>query len=302
MSIRKLGTIDCQIVETTPFVFDGRLVLLETITEGYPQNQTGERYLRCREVESGRIYPAFGKKHSFASAYTEKGIVWVFAPSEEIKGTYYNLHGGKYVQVFRSENLHDWAEVGRYELQNEGRAWNTSVCKGNGRYVMAYETDDPNYYPKFTIKFAESSDLVRWSKIPDTIYGHDRYVGCPTLRYYEGWFYIICLERRNSDPLFPEWYFEEIIARSQDLISWERSAKNPVLTPSSEDRMVYYPDVKLTGHEVNINNSDIDFCEFNGKTEIFYVWGDQLGIHFLARAEYPGTEKDFLESYFEVGK
>ena len=298
MAIRKLGTIDYQIVEITPFVFDGRLILLETILEDYPQNHTGERYLRCRDVESGRIYPAFGKRHSFASAYVENNIVWVFAPNEDIKGAYCNPNGGKYLQVFRSEDLHDWIELTRFELRNEGRAWNSSVCKAEGRYVMAYETDDPNYYPKFTVKFAESADLMHWTKIPDAIYGYDRYVGCPTLRYYSGWFYIICLEHRNNDPLFPEWYFEEIIARSMDLVHWERSAKNPVLTPSSDDRLIYHPDVKLTGREVDINDSDIDFCEFQGKTQIFYTWGDQLGIHFLARAEYAGSEKAFLESYF----
>lgn len=299
MTIRKLGTIDYQLVETTPFVFGGRLILLETILEDYPQNHTGKRYLRCRDVESGRIYPAFGWFHSFASAYTEDGVGWVFAANENITGRYFNPDGGKYVQVFRSEDLHDWAEISRFDAQNEGRVWNTSVCKSEDHYVMAYETDDPNYYPKFTIKFAGSPDLIHWTKITGTIYGEDRYTGCPTLRYYDGWFYLICLERRNSDPLFPEWYFEEIIARSRDLIHWERSTKNPLLTPSPEDRLIFHPDVRLTGREVNINNSDIDFCEFQGKTAIFYAWGDQLGIHFLARAEYAGSEKEFLEGYFK---
>lgn len=299
MSIRKLGTIHDGIVETTPFVFDGKVILLETITEDYPQNHIGERYLRCRDVESGHIYPAFGFKHSFASAYAEDGAVWVFAPNEDIVGAYANPDAGKYVQIFRSENLHDWTEVGRYELHNEGRAWNTSVCKADGRYVMAYECDDPNY-PKFTIKFAESTDLIHWANVPKSIHGEDRYEACPAMRYYDGWFYCICLEMRNSDPLFREWYFEEIIARSQDLIHWERSSKNPVLTPSPEDRLIFHPDVKLTGREVNVNTSDIDFCEYQGKTVIFYAWGDQLGIHFLARAEYAGSEREFLESYFQA--
>ena len=299
MNLRKLGTTDYDIVETTPFVFKEKLILLETVPECYRrQDHAGERYLRCRDVESGRIYPAFGKRHSFAGAYTENGLVWVFAPNEGIAGAYHDSGGGKYIQVFRSEELHDWKEVGQFKLQNEGRAWNSSVCKAEGRYIMAYETDDPNYYPKFTIKFAESTDLVRWTKIPKAIQGEDRYEACPALRYYDGWFYNICLERRNSDPLFSEWYFEEIIARSRDLVHWQRSDKNPLLTPSPEDRLIYNPDVKLTGREVNINTSDIDFCEFQAKTHIFYAWGDQLGIHFLARAEYPGPEKEFLESYF----
>ncbi|MGB9717318.1 MAG: hypothetical protein ACP5PQ_01915 [Thermoproteota archaeon] len=50
---------------------------------------------------------------------------------------------------------------------------------------------------------------------------------------------------------------------------------------------------------VNINNSDVDFCEFNGKTVIYYSWGDQKGTEFLAEAVYNGKLESFLKSFFE---
>ena len=48
----------------------------------------------------------------------------------------------------------------------------------------------------------------------------------------------------------------------------------------------------------NCNNSDIDFCDFNGKTIITYSWGNQHGKEFLALAEYEGSLKELLESHF----
>jgi len=49
----------------------------------------------------------------------------------------------------------------------------------------------------------------------------------------------------------------------------------------------------------NINNSDIDFCEFNGRLIINYSWGNQHGKEFLAEAVYEGTLKQFLKGWFK---
>lgn len=46
------------------------------------------------------------------------------------------------------------------------------------------------------------------------------------------------------------------------------------------------------------SNSDIDMCEWNGKTLFTYNAGNQLGFYFLAEAEYDGSVADFLESNF----
>ncbi len=72
---------------------------------------------------------------------------------------------------------------------------------------------------------------------------------------------------------------------------------------SDEDKKIVNPgfaakqEQKIAG-ENNLNNSDIDFCEFNGKLIINYCWGDQLEIDFLAEAVYDGTLEEFLEGWF----
>jgi len=48
----------------------------------------------------------------------------------------------------------------------------------------------------------------------------------------------------------------------------------------------------------NINNSDIDFCEWNGRLLITYSWGNQQGTEFLAAAAYEGTLAEFLRGWF----
>ena len=72
---------------------------------------------------------------------------------------------------------------------------------------------------------------------------------------------------------------------------------------SPEDRKIANP--KLTASQrarvataVNINASDIDFCEYKGRLRITYCWGNQRGIEHLGEAIYDGTEASFLEGWF----
>ena len=46
------------------------------------------------------------------------------------------------------------------------------------------------------------------------------------------------------------------------------------------------------------NNSDVDFCEFRGRTVIYYSWGNQQGTEFLAEAAYDGSLASFLRGFF----
>ena len=63
------------------------------------------------------------------------------------------------------------------------------------------------------------------------------------------------------------------VVRSRDLLRWEASPFNPVLRASPEDKIIANP--RLTdaqrnrvAHAVNLNNSDIDFCEWQGQLVI----------------------------------
>jgi hypothetical protein len=48
----------------------------------------------------------------------------------------------------------------------------------------------------------------------------------------------------------------------------------------------------------NINNSDVEVCEFEGKTILYYSWGNQQGTEFLAHARYEGPVKEFLSGFY----
>jgi hypothetical protein len=72
---------------------------------------------------------------------------------------------------------------------------------------------------------------------------------------------------------------------------------------SDEDKRIANPRLtadqrKAIGEAKNINNSDVDLCEFKGKTVIYYSWGNQQGTEFLAEAVYEGTLASFLRGFF----
>lgn len=111
----------------------------------------------------------------------------------------------------------------------------------------------------------------------------DRYTACPAIRFSGGYYYMIYLEQKPGPT------YEPHIVRSRDLVHWESSPFNPVIRFSPEDKIIANPNLSWEERNriakaVNINNSDIDLCEFEGKTIIYYSWGNQQGIEFLASA------------------
>ena len=143
---------------------------------------------------------------------------------------------------------------------------------------MAYESNDPTY-PAFTTKFARSSDLLHWEKIPQAVFGTNRYTACPCIRHADNYYYMLYLENRS-----PRHYFETYITRSSDLIHWETSAANPVLRPEGTDE--------------GINASDPEVVEIDGSTYLYFAVGDQLTWMNIKRAAYPGSTQSFFESWY----
>jgi len=284
--IRKLGTVQYHLVEVSPFVYRGKLLIFESVRPRTPDNtHGGEHYLRIRELHdgtrdvrspeefaAGRVLAEFGEGFTFGVPFVWEEEIFVYA-SPAVKGTEPDD-----IHLFRSDDMKTWhhsvAVAGEHE-----QLFNSSVCRAGDRFVMAYETNDPAY-PAFTIKFAESDDLIHWSKIPvdRAIYGTDRYTACPTIRFMDGMFYMFYLERPTE-----EWRFETYLTRSRDLLNWEQSPLNPILAPAPDE---------------DINNSDIDFTEFNGRMVIYYSWGNQRGEERLAHATFDGGLRDWLWACF----
>ena len=288
--IKKLGTIDCDMVETTPIVFKGRLYRFEYVRENYKPNTTGASYFRFVDVETAEATPAFAAGYHLGSAHVEGDTVYVYGV---------NIWGGTEINVFWSKDLKNWKSQTALNLPGWG-IFNNSVCKGRDHYVMAFEIDKPaeETGAAFTMRFAESTDLRNWKLTPsECVFSKDRYTACPAIRFLDGLYYMIYVEARPGPT------YEPHIVRSRDLIHWESSPLSPIMRYSVEDKFIANP--RLTPEQrdriakaVNINNSDLDICEYKGRTIIYYSWGNQQGIEHLAEAVYDGTLAEFLGSSF----
>jgi hypothetical protein len=303
--IIKLGTIDVDIVESTPIVFHNKLYRFQWIRGGRdladaPDGDWSKAgYFRFLDIKNNRTTPVFAKGHSFGSAYVDGDTVYVTGTSTE-KGW-----AGQRVQIFASNNLKDWEEWTALDLDGFGIC-NTSMTKADDQYVLMFEIFEPKEQAgvQFTARFAFSKDLKNWEVTPpECVYAKDRYTAPHCLRYLDGYYYNFYLEavRGNVD-------YQTYVVRSKDLIYWEPSPLNPVLRASEEDRKILNPALTEEQRERiavadDWNNSDIDFCEYKGKLRISYSWGNQQGIEFLANAEYDGTLEEFLRGWFpeEIG-
>jgi hypothetical protein len=255
--------------ELSPFLWQGRLCHMACVR---PATGGGREdyYLRLTDAATGEELGRLGEGYGLGSILVHDGAAYVFASRWEPDGWHE-------VTVFRSRDLTHWESRLAIQGENE-QLFNTSVCRGRNGFVMAYESNDPAY-PAFTVKFAESKDLWNWRKLPDAVFGTDRYTACPCLRYVGGWYYMLYLEQRT-----PRWHFETYLARSRDLRHWELSAANPVLAPH--------------GLGDGINASDPEIVEVDGCTWVYYAVGDQLSWMDLKRAAYPGSLRRFFESWF----
>jgi len=290
--MEKKGTLNIGTVETTPFEWDGKLYYFGWHRD-YSEHELKGNY-HIVEFETGKVVCEFADGHAFGCLHKENGKVYVIG----IKGEF----GGQTLDLFVSDNLKDWS---KHEVFHDDSwtMYNTSICKGPDGYIMAVEIGRPVEIAgekPYTIVFMKSKDLYNWELL-DTgrhIYLKDRYAACPVIRYVGDYYYMIYLE------LFAVYNAMPCIVRTKDLEDWELAPLNPVMFYDENDRLVAHPErfsedeLRLIERALDTNNSDVDLCEYNGKTVITYSWGDQLGHEFLAYAEYDGTMQEFFESFF----
>ena len=247
------------------------------------------------DAETETSLGEFAQDHSFGCCYAEDGKMYVHG----VRGG----GGGQIIDCFVSSDLENWESSVALTFPDDIQLFNTSVCKGEGRYIMAIEIGgrNPAAGVPFTCVFAESTDLINWTMLDmmEYSYTRERYSACPCIRYFDGFYYMIYLEGAPCHRWIP------YIVRTRDLKEFELGITNPIMWPDDEDKKVLYPE-RLTAEEldhiensVNTNNSDFDMCEIDGKTLITYSWGNQYGKEFLALAEYDGSNEEFVKSFFE---
>lgn len=298
--IRKLGTIACDVVESTPVVFHEKLYRLEYFRakQHNAKNPEATTYFYFYDNETGAYTQPFAHNHHFGYAFTDGDIMYVC-------GIYVNKAiedgwGGNNVRIFKSTDLVTWEVYSDIKLPDGTGAYNTGICLKDGVYTMLIETNKPL---SFRFRFAQSSDMKNWTLLDEEHRFHKdrRYAGGPAIYTVSGddHYYVFYLEA------CPGPMYVTNIARSINLIDWEYSPINPVLMfDEYEDKKIANPLLTKEERERivrawDINNSDLECCEFGGKTIINYSWGCQRGIEFLAEAVYDGGIKDFLQGFFE---
>ena len=299
--IRRHGTIKFGTVESTPIVFKNNLFRFEYcrpseshhLTEKNLYNPNPWSSFHLIDLKTGRKTPSFAKDHHLGCAYTDNGVMYAVGVAGE--------WGSDTVHIFRSEDLENWECAGELHLPG-WKIFNTGICKLNGVYTLLMEISAPAEEAgrPFTFRFATSKDMVHWSLTPsECVFQKDRYAGGPAIYAIDdGYYYVLYLEK------YPGPSYANCIARSRDLIHWEYSPINPVMMYNEyEDKQIANPfltveEQKQIEAALDINNSDMELCEFNGRTIIYYSWGNQQGMEFLAEASYEGGIKEFLQGWF----
>jgi len=298
--IVKHGTIAVGVVETTPVVWHGKLLRFEWVRNqrwGLHHNVAANKIgcLRFVDMETNEGTTPFAFDHSFGCCYEENDVMYVVATR--------GGGGNQVLDLYVSTDLEHWEESTALTFPDTIQVYNTSICKGPDGYIMAIEIggDHPAVGTAFTIVYAKSADCRHWVMMDMMQYSYDRgrYTACPVIRYYDGFYYMINLEA------LPGPHYVPYIVRTRDLEHYELGIKNPVFWYDDDDKKIerpaYFTDAEIEEiqNAVDINASDVDFCEYNGKTVILYSWGNQRGLEYLAWAEYDGTPEAWCKSFFE---
>jgi hypothetical protein len=262
-------------MENTPVIFNSGLLLVSNYRPGGADAKGRDAYLYIDDLQTGMEVARFGTGHSFVSAFVNGSELNVFSLEFTDFGRIMNSTG---IDRMTSTDLKNWKTEKVILPEDDEHLFNSSVCRDENGYLMAYESDKP---VQFCFKFARSGDLSKWEKIKGLAFtgvGHE-YSACPVIRYIRPYYYVIYLHAATQG--HKGWI--SYLARSADLADWELSPYNPILEAETGE---------------GINNSDVDILEYRGRTYLYYATGDQETWGTVRVAMYDGSEKAFFESHF----
>ncbi len=276
------------VCETTPFAFRNHLYKVENFkaaeSAGAPLNQLfHEDGCRIVDAETGRVIATPMTNCYFVTATCHEDQVYLIGGDYEYDRPWWHIR--RFI-MSRSGDLVNWSEP-QVVFETEGESlFNNAIVHNGSEFIMLYESDDPAY-PKFTFKFAKSDNLIDWRRI-DGIYGENKYVGGPAMYYIAPYYYVLYV-----DDIGNRW--QTRLTRSTDLRHWQETA---------DDRIFLEPDY---GHYTNpeqfpgvteINASDVELIERDGKVLVYWNGGDQYTCGDHKTAEYPGTLKQLMEYFY----
>ncbi len=305
-NIVRLGTAACDLIETTPVPFKGELYRFEYVRG----KEVKERYTtgqyscsRIVNVRTGEEMSRFAYRHQFGSAFADGDVVYSSCVRSNLNNP--EAWGGDTIDIYRSADLREWECISTISLPGWA-FYNTNLCRKGNVYTLLAEIAAPEEEcgpAPFTFRFFRSENMTDWELLPqEYAFQKDRYAGSPSIYSVEGdpYYYVGYLEE------YPDERYANSLARTLDFISWEYSPINPVLMyDEAEDKKTQ--NLGFTRAELariraalDINNSDMELCEYEGRTIIFYSWGNQHGNEFFATAYYDGSLKEFLQAYFRI--
>ena len=302
--IKKLGICSPN-GETTPFMWNGKLMRLELVDPYKGTNSTVKRFAGIRDVESKKIVSTFAEDCYFHCGFKDGDTFYVTGVDMKRRDT---------IRLYQTKDLINWTS--RDLLSNPGWVYfNSSIAKGPNGYVIVLESGPDAYpylnnwqYPKkyvsnngWTLFFATSPDLVNWTFMPfDESFSKEIPAGGPWLKYVDGWFYL------GADCVLPRRIFSHYLYRTKDFKKWYVGYYNPVMMPSNEDKLVSPNMADISDEELlriksafNVNNTDLDMCDYNGKTYINYLCGNQYGNYWMCEAIVDKPLNEFLNDFFE---
>ena len=149
--------------------------------------------------------------------------------------------------------------------------------------------------------FATSKDLRTWTHMDDDVcFPKHRYAGGPFIRYYNGFYYVALVTE------LPNERYVTYLYRTADFRHWECGRYNPLVICSREDRQVSPTASEISesfAKEIRTrficSASDLEMCDFGGKTYINYAIGDQQGFYYMCEAWYDGPMGELLENFFK---
>lgn len=293
----KKGVIRQEGSEITPFVFRDKFYLLENFkrAENSPGTPLMEMFhedgFRVRDVEKNAVISVPLMNHYFATAFVWEDRVYAFCGDYGWDQPWWHIK--KYKMLY-SDDLITWSKPEVIiEANPTENLFNNGVCWDNNRFIMLIETDDPRW-PKFTFKFYESKDLKNWTLIPNALYGTDKYVGGPAIYYCGDYYYVLYVDHVGANAKGVNCYNTKI-TRSKDLITWEDASAERVFMdycPDHEINPTHYPGI------MEANASDVELCEWQGRTLAYFNGGDQMNCGDVQIAEFNGTIPELLSSFF----
>ena len=275
--------------ESTPFIFKGKEYYLLNLS---PRHEDMEKSIPEHAVIVDAETGKWGSKrvfenYYFISAYSDPCSDRVFCFASKVENGWRSHR----IDLIYSDDLENWSEPVIALQDYPGYVYNTGVTFDGERYVMFLEVRDQG--KAFGAKFLESKDLIHWKMIEGAaFYNTVSYLGAGAIYYTpeDKYFYITYLDEKVAED--GTLHYMTNIARSHDLFKWERG-KCPILEPDYTHEVLNHKGI------FEINASDAEFLEVNGKVRAHACGGNQLGAHDWYTCEYDGPMQELFSSFFQ---